>query len=105
MCPNPTHPGPFACSDEVRKLLVSSCEADLRAILLAWRTHDKDDLLTRLHALKGALIVFGEGDVAALCEQLEGDLRSHAVPSCEDALLKLHRAMRRLIDSYTPEHP
>lgn len=101
MCPNPTHPGPFACSEEVRKIFVSSCDADLRAILLAWHARNKHELLTRLHALKGALVVFGEGKAAALCEQLEGSLRSQAVAACEDALLKLDRAMRRLIDRYS----
>ncbi|HUB91820.1 MAG TPA: Hpt domain-containing protein [Dyella sp.] len=100
MCPHPTHPGPFACSEEVRKIFVSSCEADLRAILSAWRAQNKNELLTRLHALKGALIVFGEGQAAALCERLEEDLRGHAVAACEGALRQLDRAMRRLIDSY-----
>ena len=100
MRPSHVKPDSFARSREVRKIFVSSCEADLRAILCAWRAQDKDDLLKRLHALKGALIVFGEGDAAALCEYLEGDLRDQSVPACKDALLHLEQAMRSLIDSY-----
>lgn len=100
MCPAKTKPGSFAQSAEVRKIFIHSCEADLRAILHAWQGQDKDELLKRLHALKGALIVFREGDTAALCEHLEEDLRKHCLPACEDALRHLDRAMRRLIDSY-----
>ncbi|GGA28258.1 Hpt domain-containing protein [Dyella nitratireducens] len=100
MCPAKANPGSFACSAEVRKIFISSCEADLQAILLAWREQAKDDLLKRLHALKGALIVFGEGDTAALCEHFEEDLRKQTFSACEDALLRLDQAMRRLIDSY-----
>jgi len=100
MCPTKTNPGSFARSAEVRDIFVHSCEADLRAILRAWREQDKDDLLKRLHALKGALIVFREGGTAALCEHLEEELRKHCFLACEDALRQLEQAMRRLIDSY-----
>lgn len=100
MCPTKTNPGSFARSAEVRHIFIHSCEADLRVILRAWQAQDKDDLLKRLHALKGALIVFREGDTAALCEHLEEALRKHSLPACEDALRQLEQAMRRLIDSY-----
>jgi HPt (histidine-containing phosphotransfer) domain-containing protein len=100
MCPAKANPGSFARSAEVRKIFIHSCEADLRAILCAWQQQDKDDLLKRLHALKGALIVFREGDTAALCEHLEEDLRKHSLPACEGALLELDQALRDLIDSY-----
>lgn len=100
MSPTNVNPGSFARSAEVRKIFIRSCEADLRAILHAWEQQDKDDLLKRLHALKGALIVFRAGDTAALCEQFEEDLRKHSLPACEGALLQLDRALRDLIDSY-----
>lgn len=100
MCPTKASPGSFARSAEVRKIFIHSCEADLRAILRAWQQQDKADLLKRLHALKGALIVFREGDVAALCEYLEEDLRKHDLPACEGVLLQLDQALRDLIDSY-----
>jgi HPt (histidine-containing phosphotransfer) domain-containing protein len=96
----PAFSAPMAHFAEARKIFVKSCEADRDAILLAWQAGHKEVLLKRLHALKGALLVFGENDAATQCERLEQVLQANGVMACDAALRHLDRALRRLIDCY-----
>ncbi|WP_158628807.1 Hpt domain-containing protein [Dyella choica] len=100
MLPTAAHRRPLIHSAEAREIFISGCEADLQAIRLAQRKRDKDSLQRQLHALKGALIVFGERETATLCEQAEDDLRRHSVSACAATLRRFEDAIRTVIETY-----
>ncbi|MFK2890152.1 Hpt domain-containing protein [Dyella flagellata] len=91
-------------SAEAREIFISGCEADLKVIRRAQRSRDKDSLFRRLHALRGALIVFGETETAVLCEHAEEDLRRHSVSTCAATLRHFEEAIRAVIEIYKRCH-
>lgn len=96
----PAHRRPLMHSAQAREIFIDGCEADLQVIRRAQRRRDKDSLLRRLHALRGALIVFGERETAAVCQYAEEDLQRHSVSACAAALGRLDEAIRAVLDIY-----
>ena len=90
-------------SPQVHEIFVESGTQDLEVILDAWHNHNEAVLLSRLHGLKGALLMLGEKGVAAQCASIEQGIERNGLASSTQALHEFEGALRELLRRYATD--
>ena len=83
-----------AVPEDIWQVFRESCEASLATLRQAYDTGDMMVLLAELHSLRGALGVFNMQHLAALCMDLERDLRGKGVAACNPDMEQLCEALQ-----------
>lgn len=86
--------------EKVCRVFVESGTRDLHAILDAAHVHDQDALLSRIHSLKGALLMLGEKSVAEQCSTLEKLVDASGIGAVQVEIEQLEATMRELLQRY-----
>ncbi|GAB2562407.1 hypothetical protein GCM10027066_02250 [Dyella jejuensis] len=87
--------------EKICRVFVESGTRDLNAILDAADTRDQEALLSRIHSLKGALLMLSEHPVADLCATLEKRIQADGVDRARSGIERLESAMRELLKRYS----
>ncbi|HUA82031.1 MAG TPA: ATP-binding protein, partial [Dyella sp.] len=87
--------------EKVRRVFVESGTRDLELVAGARQARDTESLLSRLHSMKGALLMMGEREVAEQCAALEKQIEAEGIADSGQYLDELESAMRELLGRYT----
>ncbi|WP_158545105.1 hybrid sensor histidine kinase/response regulator [Dyella monticola] len=87
--------------EKVRRVFVESGTRDLDVVLQARRAMDTEGLLSRLHSMKGALMMMGEKVLAELCSALEKQVEEDGIEAASDRLDQLESSMRALLERFS----
>jgi two-component system, NarL family, capsular synthesis sensor histidine kinase RcsC len=86
--------------EKVCRIFVESGSRDLQAILDAVRHRDQENLLGRIHSVKGALLMLCEQDAAAQCATLEKWIEADGIDMARPGIERLESTMRELLQRY-----
>lgn len=88
-----------AVPDDIRRVFRESCQASVATLCRARDADDTAAILAELHALRGALGVFNMQHMAALCMDLEQDVRANGVRACSTGVKQLCDALQTSVIS------
>lgn len=100
--PAPIMKAPWAAKypEKVRRVFVESGTRDLQSVAEAIKVRDAGSLLSRLHSMKGALLMMGEKEVAEQCATLEKQIEAKGMDASKRHLDGFESAMRELLGRY-----
>lgn len=86
--------------EKICRVFVESGTRDLDAIVAASHSRDQDTLLSRIHSVKGALLMLGEQEMASQCATLEKWIGADGMDAACSGIERLESAMRELLQRY-----
>ena len=97
---HPQVPLRMRLSPEDRRMFIDSMTNDLETIRNAWGRRDVIELLARVHSLKGALLVMGEGAGARACMAAEEHIHAKGLKGGRRRVERLMASLRGILDLY-----
>ncbi len=100
--PVPVIKAPWAAKypEKVRRVFVDSGTRDVQLLVDAKQSGDREKLLSRVHSMKGALLMMGEKEVAEQCAALEQRIEAEGIGASRSHIERLESAMRELLGRY-----
>lgn len=87
-------------SPQDRCMFIESMTNDLTVISNSWRRRDANELLARIHSLKGALLVMSEKAGVRACAAVERHIHTKGLKGCRRHIDTLRLSLRRVLDLY-----
>jgi two-component system capsular synthesis sensor histidine kinase RcsC len=88
-----------AVPDDIQRVFRESCKASVATLRRAQDASDVAAFLAELHSLRGALGVFNMQHMAALCMDLEQDVRANGIRACSTGVKQLCDALQTSVIS------